>query len=310
MKIHIDTDLGGDIDDLCALVMMLRWPDIEITGITTVAEVGGKRAGCVRHVLNLEQRADIPVAAGADVSLGRYSVNQVFPDEEIYWGELIPPSPNPSDQALALLKKSIEQGASIVAIGPFTNLYLLEKQDPGILRMARLFLMGGYIYPPRAGFPQWGNEMDYNIQVDVESAQFVIEHSNPTLIPVSVTVETSLRRAYLLALRNSGALGRLLARQAEAFARDENYEDKYGRTCRNLPDDTINFLHDPLACAIAAGWNQGVEIVEIPLTLELRNGMLYEAINSPGKPAKVVTKMDGDKFDEFWISTVSRMPQS
>ena len=37
-KVHLDTDLGGDIDDLCALVMLPCWEDVEITGITTVAE--------------------------------------------------------------------------------------------------------------------------------------------------------------------------------------------------------------------------------------------------------------------------------
>ncbi len=34
-KVHLDTDLGGDTDDLCALAMLLKWPDIQITGITT-----------------------------------------------------------------------------------------------------------------------------------------------------------------------------------------------------------------------------------------------------------------------------------
>ena len=38
MKIHLDTDIGGDIDDLCALAMVLRWPGAELTGVTTVAE--------------------------------------------------------------------------------------------------------------------------------------------------------------------------------------------------------------------------------------------------------------------------------
>jgi purine nucleosidase len=55
-KVHLDTDLGGDIDDLCALAMLLRWEDVEITGITTVAESGGRRAGYVQHVLELEGR--------------------------------------------------------------------------------------------------------------------------------------------------------------------------------------------------------------------------------------------------------------
>ena len=40
-EIHLDTDLGGDMDDLCALVMLLRWQDDDFTGITTVAEANG-----------------------------------------------------------------------------------------------------------------------------------------------------------------------------------------------------------------------------------------------------------------------------
>jgi inosine-uridine nucleoside N-ribohydrolase len=305
LKIHLDTDLGGDIDDLCALAMLLRWSDVEIAAVTTVAEDNGKRAGYVRYVLSLEYREDIPVAAGADISLGCYRSKPGFPEEEIYWGKAVTPSPNALEQALLLLKKSIEQDATIVGIGPYTNLYLLEKRYPGILENARLYLMGGYVYPPRAGFPPWGVEMDYNIQVDVQSARYVIEHSNPTLVPLSVTVETSLRRAYLETLRNSGALGQLLARQAEAFARDENNEEKYGKTCSNLPNDTINFQHDPLTCAIALGWDEGVEITEIPLKLNLRNGWLHETIDTAGKPTRVVTKIDGNRFNEFWIATVS-----
>jgi len=190
LKIHLDTDLGGDIDDLCALALLLRWSGIEITAITTAAEENGKRAGYVRYVLSLAHREDIPVAAGADASLEHYLIKPGYPDEEIYWGKRITPSPNSLDKALLLLKKSIEQGATVVGIGPYTNLHLVERQFPGILQSAELFLMGGYIYPPREGFPQWGINMDYNIQADVQSAQFVIEHSNPTLVPLSVTVET------------------------------------------------------------------------------------------------------------------------
>lgn len=33
-KIHLDTDLGGDPDDLCALTMLLKWSDLQITGIS------------------------------------------------------------------------------------------------------------------------------------------------------------------------------------------------------------------------------------------------------------------------------------
>ncbi len=302
-KIHLDTDLGGDIDDLCALAMLLRWKDTELTGITTVAEANGQRAGYVRHVLEFEDRKDIPVAAGADVSQGFYRYPELgYPDEERYWSKPVAASPNPVEDAIQLLKQSIEQGATIIAIGPFTNLCLLDLKNPGILMQANLFLMGGYVYPIRLGFPQWGNEMDWNIQVDVKSAKHVIEHSNPTLIPLSVTVETALRRSHLEDLRKSGKLGQLLARQAEAFALDEQNEKKIGETCEGLPNDMINFLHDPLACAIALGWNEGVEIKEVPLLLEEKDGWLLERIDPSGKPIRIVTQIDGPRFNEFWLN--------
>jgi len=306
LKLHLDTDLGGDMDDLCALAMVLNWPDVELLAVTTNSDDRGKRAGYTRYALGLAGRDDIAVAAGADVSLDCYRVRPGLPDEAVYWPEPISPAPTSLDQALSLLERSIEQGAIIVAIGPYTNLALLEKRSPGILRSARLYLMGGYVFPPREGFPPWGNDMDWNVQVDVQSAQYVMQRSNPTLVPLSVTVETSLRRAYLATLRQSGPLAQLIARQAEAFARDENIEARYGQTCRGLPDDTINFQHDPLACAIALGWKDGVEISEIPLTLEIKDGWLCERVDDSGKPTRVVTRVNGGKFNEFWLSTVVR----
>ena len=35
MKVHLNTDIGGDIDDLCALALLLAWPGVELSGITT-----------------------------------------------------------------------------------------------------------------------------------------------------------------------------------------------------------------------------------------------------------------------------------
>ncbi len=101
------------------------------------------------------------------------------------------------------------------------------------------------------------------------------------------------------------ALGHLLARQAEAFAKDENMEEKFGKTCSNLPSDIINFQHDSLACAIAVGWNDGVEISYIPLKIELKDGLLHKIFDSAAKPLRVVTKVDGKRFSEFWIDTVA-----
>ncbi len=133
-KVHLDTDFGGDIDDLAALAMLLKWPDVEITGITTVAEEDGRRAGYVRHVLQLAGRENIPLAAGADVASNRFRWLPTYPPEEAFWPDPVAPAPGPPDIALSLLKCSIEDGALVIGIGPYTNLALLDERYPGILR--------------------------------------------------------------------------------------------------------------------------------------------------------------------------------
>src|SRR5581483_5459496 len=188
MKIHLDTDIGGDIDDLAALMMLLKWQGVELCGVTTMTEDKGKRAGFVKYVLQLAERMDIPVRAGADIAGGYYSDAPGF-QGEIYWSEPIVPVQNPLDEALELLKASIEKNAVIVSTGQFTNLYLLAKKYPGILQSANLFLMGGSVFPSREGYPEPGNANDYNIQLDVTSAKYVFEHSNPTLVTLAVTLE-------------------------------------------------------------------------------------------------------------------------
>jgi len=303
--IHLDTDLGGDIDDLCALALLLRSPDVELAGVTTVGEIDGKRAGYVRYALRLEGRDDIPVAAGADNALGRFRAWMGLPPEDRYWPEPVAPAPGPLEDALDLLKRSIEQGATVVAIGPYTNLHLLDIRYPGILAQAKLYLMGGYVYPPRAGFPQWQNEDDYNVQTDVAAARHVLSKANPTLIPLSITAETHLRRTDLPALCAAGALGDLIARQAEAFAEDERHAQTHGQTCPGLPSDIINFQHDPLACAVALGWDEGLRIEELPLAVEIEDGWLTERIHPSGNTVRVVTRVDAAVFSRFWLGRVA-----
>jgi purine nucleosidase len=304
-KLHLDTDLGGDIDDLCALAMVLNWPEVELLAVTTNSDDQGRRAGYTRYALGLAGRTDIAVAAGADVELGCYRVRPGFPEERSYWPEPILPAPTPLDHALDLLERSIQQGAIIAGIGAYTNLALLEQRTPGILRQANLYLMGGSVFPPRVGFPAWGNDQDWNIQVDIQSAQYVFQHASPTLIPLSITVETALRRAYLPTLQKSTPLAQLIARQAEAFARESNYEAAYGQTHAGLPDDTINFQHDSLACAIALGWNEGVQISEVALAFEIKDGWLYQMVAEHGQPTRVVTHIDGEAFNQHWLRTVA-----
>ena len=144
-----------------------------------------------------------------------------------------------------------------------------------------------------------------NMQIDAESALLVLEQANPLLIPMTVTLQTWLRRADLPTLQPSGPMGQLITRQAEAWAEDHRMETRFGQTCAGLPKDTINFQHDPLACAIALGWKDGIEIEEIPVISELRETWLRQRVDPAGKPTRVVTRIDGAKFADFWLNLVT-----
>lgn len=59
------------------------------------------------------------------------------------------------------------------------------------------------------------------------------------------------------------------------------------------------FLHDPLVCVIALGWNEGVGIREIPLRSEIEDGWLCQRVDDSGNLARVVTRVAGGRFSEF-----------
>jgi purine nucleosidase len=285
--------------------MLCKWPGVELSAVTTNQDDRGTRAGYVRYALNLAGKPKVPVAAGADASLDCYRFFPGLPPEKRYWPEPIAPTPGPIENALDLLQQSITKGDLIVGIGAYTNLALLEKRNPGSLDRANLCLMGGYIFPVPDGIPQWDYTMDWNMQIDVQSALFVLERANPLLVPMTVTLQTWLRRADLPALRQAGPLEQVIARQGEAWAEDHRMESRYGQTCSGLPADTINFQHDPLACAIALGWKDGIEIEEIPVISDIRESWLRQHVDPAGKPTRVVTRVDGARFADFWLGLVT-----
>jgi hypothetical protein len=43
---------------------------------------------------------------------------------------------------------------------------------------------------------------------------------------------------------------------------------------------------------------------EIPLKSEIKDGYLYQTVDTNGKPTRVVTRVNGPKFSEFWLRTV------
>jgi purine nucleosidase len=301
VRIHLDTDLGGDTDDACALAMLLGWPEVEITGITTVADPGGRRAAYVAHLLRLAGRDYIPLAAGAEVSATTLGGADPV-DDERHWPASVTPRPARPGAALDLLERSLDAGATLVAIGPYTNLALLEISRIGSLRRQPVVVMGGWVEPPAPGLPRWGPEMDFNVQWDTRAAEVVAATARLTMVTLPATLNAHLRRTDLPRLRAAGPLGQLLAQQSEAHA--ETYQmGKLGRANTGLPDDLLNFQYDPVACAVALGWS-GATVEDIRVRPLRMDDVLSFQPHPDGRSTRVVLDVDGAAFRETWLSAV------
>jgi purine nucleosidase len=66
MRILFDTDIGSDIDDALALLLLLRIPDADLVGLTTVYGCTDIRAKVAKKILQAACRP-VPVVAGLGV---------------------------------------------------------------------------------------------------------------------------------------------------------------------------------------------------------------------------------------------------
>ncbi|HJR38974.1 MAG TPA: nucleoside hydrolase [Nocardioidaceae bacterium] len=283
MRLHIDSDLGDDPDDACALVMTLGWPGVEVSGITTVDDPDGRRADLVRELLAMLGATDVPVASGGSTPRA----------------------------AADLLTESIEAGARLVAIGPYTNLAHLERSLPGALTDVPVVTMGGWVDALPDGYPSWGPARDRNAQHDVDAALTLFgSHADLTFVPCAAAVTATLRTADLARLSAAGPCGSLLARQSVGHGEENGYRELASRHAA-LPADLVNFHWDPVTCAVAAGW-PGATVTEMDLRPVLDQEVLRFERHPEGRRTRVVTAVDGAAFRHRWLDAIEaaerRMP--
>ena len=266
MLVHLDTDLGSNPDDVAALAYLLARPDVELTGITTVDDPGGQRAGYVAEVLRLAGRADVPVAAGAERSLTSGQPSGRPPSGPPYWPAVVPPVP----------------GSGRRRAGPARGLGLGRRRrrrdrpghDAGPARAADA---GRAARRPRGADGRLGRTRR---AAACRSGGRRTTGTSPATSWPPTEVRACSRPAHRRTARDDCAgaparprpaaaarrlahSGGLMARQAAAYRDDRGQAGARARAHAGLPDDLANFHHDPLAAAVAAGWD-GVTIERRP----------------------------------------------
>jgi inosine-uridine nucleoside N-ribohydrolase len=249
-KLIIDTDPG--VDDAMAIFYALNSPELDVLAITTIF---GNAATpiCTQNALRLleiAERLDIPVAAGAErplVAPPRHNDGMVHGRDGQGDTNLPPPSMQAIDQhAAQFLIDTIRQfpgEITIVALGPLTNLALMFLMQPDIAPLIQgIVLMGGNAFVPGNVNPA----AEANIYSDAEAADLVLGAGCPvTMIGLDVTMKvlmTGEHFAQIAAMNNPKA--RHIARIAPHYR--AFYAGRLGRDAIPVHDSTtITYLLKP-----------------------------------------------------------------
>jgi inosine-uridine nucleoside N-ribohydrolase len=222
-RILIDCDPGHD--DAIALLLALASPELELLGVTTVAgnQTLEKTTANAIRVLDFIGRDDVTVAAGADRPLVRdpFVAAYVHGETGLDGPDLPPPQREPPAlHAVDFLAERVS-GATLVAVGPLTNVALLLAHHPEA-RPDRIVLMGGSI-----GLGNVTPAAEFNIWADPEAAARVFESGlELAMVGLDVTHQALLLDADAEHLRGSGRTGQMVAELYDFFHRF--HRDTYG----------------------------------------------------------------------------------
>ena len=145
-KIILDTDIGSDIDDAIALAYLLRQPECELLGVTTVSGDAINRAGMASAICLAAGKPDIPIYAGTEPPLLTPQMQPTAHQAAVLdkWNHA---KDFPVGEHIEFMRKTIHKypnEVTLLAIGPMTNVALLFATDPEIPSLLKeLVLMCG-----------------------------------------------------------------------------------------------------------------------------------------------------------------------
>jgi purine nucleosidase len=209
----LDTDIGSDVDDLLALTLLARAPEVRLIGITTVYGDTLLRARIARWTCDRLDRPDITVIPGLGKTLA---------GREIWWpghegvglADLeAAPVPEGLDAVAYLVQTAREHAGELdlIAIGPLTNVAAALREDPAFAgNLHHLYIMGGAF---------WRDRAEHNFKCDPEAADLVMRSGIPMSVSgLDVTKRVWVTEADLVTLEGSDhALGAVLADQVRRW---------------------------------------------------------------------------------------------
>ncbi len=200
------TDIGGDIDDTWALLLLLRRPELDLKLVVTEGSNAVYRGRIVAKLLTLAGRGDIPIAIGPD--------NRDDPGAQSDWiaGFHLPdyrgPVSTDGPGHMAAVVSASPVPVTVISVGPASTVAQALALDPAMADKARFVGMFGSVRQGYgAGKPP---EAEYNVKQDVRALQAVFA------APWDITI-TPLDTCGLLVL--DGAGWQMVRASTDSFAR-------------------------------------------------------------------------------------------
>ena len=177
----IDTDTASD--DAVALVMAMRYPDVQIEAITVVAGNVPVDQGVQNALYTVELCGqNIPVHRGMPAPLIRPLETAQYVHGEDGMGDIGLPLTGrtaASNEAIAVLLETIHQfphDLTLVTLGPLSNIAVALRLDPSIAQLvSECVIMGG----TGRGHGNIAPVSEYNFWADPQAARIVFESGIP-----------------------------------------------------------------------------------------------------------------------------------
>lgn len=307
-KFWIDTDTASD--DAVAIMMALRWPDVEVVGISVVVgnvpmEMGSKNA---RYTVEICGKST-PVYNGSAYPLLREPSYAYFFHGPDGMGGMGYPEPKLAAerehavQALINAVRAAPGEITLVTLGPLTNIALALQIAPDIAeKIPMCYSMAGAANTVGNITPA----AEYNVWVDPEACRMVFHSGIPIMM-----VGWELCRGDANLSETDMAIMRSWHTDLANFTLDCN--DQAIKTNRNWLHDPGLPLPDPITMAIALDRSictrSAKYYVDVETTSEITRGMtVVDERGVLGKPANVEVcfQIDILKWKDTLYKTVDR----
>jgi purine nucleosidase len=187
LKIILDTDIGGDIDDAWALGLAMQSPALDLIGVTITDGDTPARAKVACKLLHAGRRDDVPVAVGRKT--------HDHPEFQFAWAEDFTAKQPVAQAAADFIVDTVRKQPgeiTLVAVGPLQNVADALRKDPGIAKLfKRVVLMSGSIGRSAwhaMAIPEW------NVVSSTPDAQVVYAAGLPlTTVPLDSTTYVTLK---------------------------------------------------------------------------------------------------------------------